>query len=476
MKFKLINFLSIFLGFCAVIALFYWLFTNPVKQFTEFHPGLDNRPATMRDSAAEVKIGEHFASFAGIPSNLSGSWPRFRGSGFDNISKEHIPLAEKWDESGPEQLWSVELGEGYSGPVVQNGRVYVLDYDEENRRDVLRCFSFDNGQEIWQRGYDVFVKRNHGMSRTVPSVKDNYVVSIGPKCHVMCVTADSGKLVWGIDIEKKFNSEVPLWYTGQCPLIQDSLAIIATGGDALLIGVHLATGEIAWQTPNPDKWKMSHSSVIPMTILQQKFFVYCAIGGVVGISADSSNMGQVLFKTNEWNPSVIAPSPVYLGNNKIFLTAGYGAGSALMEIIKNNGAFSVNILQKYKPEEGLASEQQTPILYDGFLFSILPKDAGPKRNQFVCSNAENPKNILWSSNRDARFGLGPYFIADDKFYILSDDGILTLAKLSTKEYIQLSQTKVLQGQDAWGPMALINGRLLCRDSRTLVCLDVRAKS
>ncbi len=339
---------------------------------------------------------------------------------------------------------------------------------------MLRCFSLDDGAEIWQRGYDVHIKRNHGMSRTVPAVHDSFVVSMGPKCHVMCVTADSGHFVWGIDVEQDFDSEIPLWYTGQCPMIDDSVAVIATGGDALLIGVHLETGEILWQTPNPDGWNMSHSSVMPMTIFGRRLYAYSSLGGLVGVSADSGSVGEVLFQTTEWAPSVIAPSPLHLGDGQIFVTAGYGAGSMVFHVSEADNQFNIELIKSFNPEDGLCSEQQTPILYDDHLYSILPKDAGPQRNQFVCSAVDDPATIVYASDRDAQFGLGPYLIADDKFYILSDDGVLTMTKVSAQAWEPLAQAKVLDGHDAWGPMALVEGRLLCRDSRRLICLDVRA--
>ncbi|MCP5102433.1 MAG: PQQ-like beta-propeller repeat protein, partial [bacterium] len=84
-------------------------------------------------------------------------------------------------------------------------------------------------------------------------------------------------------------------------------------------------------------------------------------------------------------------------------------------------------------------------------------------------------NILWASGKTNRFGLGPYIVADGKFFVLSDDGVLTIVKASTEEYIQLEQAKVLEGVDAWGPMAIVNGRLLARDSRRLVCIDLRRR-
>lgn len=473
---NLIRIFSLILSLVSAVVVLWWLTRDPTVQFTEFHPGLDNRPEDTGSQGGFIDIGSFFAAFAAEPADLKTGtgWPRFRGADYDNISKERVPLAEGWDESGPPQLWSVDLGEGHSGPVVAYGRVYLLDYDEENRRDILRCFSFDDGRELWQRGYDIYIKRNHGMSRTVPAVKHNYVVTMGPKCQVMCVTADSGEFKWGIDIEKDFDSEHPLWYTGQCPLIDDSLAVIATGGSALMIGVHLESGEIVWRAPNPGGFTMSHSSIMPMTILGKKVYAYCAIGGLVGVSADSATRGEILFQTTEWSPMVIAPSPMAIGEDKIFVTAGYGAGSMLFQISEQNGEWNLETLYDIEPDGGLCAEQQTPILYDTHLFAILPKDAGPRRNQFVCAPTEDPTNIVYASDRDARFGLGPFLIADNKLYILSDDGVLTMARVSTTSYEPLAQAKVLDGHDAWGPMAIVNGRLLCRDSLRMVCLDISA--
>ncbi|KKN04040.1 hypothetical protein LCGC14_1101550 [marine sediment metagenome] len=421
-----------------------------------------------------MDIGAYFASFDGIPSGIQGSWPRFRGADFDNISKEKIRLTSSWGDAGPDILWSIDLGEGHAAPVVSNGRVYILDYDEDERADVLRCFSFDDGTEIWRRGYELRVKRNHGMSRTVPAVTDKYVVTIGPKCHVMCVDAVSGDFRWGIDLEREYGAEVPLWYTGQCPLIDDSLAVIAVGGRSLIIAVDCETGEVVWEVPNPNDWKMSHSSIMPFFIQGKKMYVYCALGGIIGISAEKETAGEILFETNLWDRTVIAPSPIHIGDGRIFVTAGYGAGSMMLKLNFEDGSFSAESLQELKPGEGIASEQQTPVFYKGHLFSLLPKDAGPLRNQFVCYHPDDCSQILWSSGKTNRFGLGPYIVADDKFFILSDDGILTILKVSTREYVQLARAKVLDGVDAWGPLALVSGRLLARDSRRLVCIDLRA--
>jgi outer membrane protein assembly factor BamB len=137
-------------------------------------------------------------------------------------------------------------------------------------------------KELWRRSYGLSIKRKHGMSRTVPAVTADYVLTIGPRCQVMCVKRETGDFLWGIDLVKEYQTEVPLWFTGQCPMIDNNKAILAPGGSALMIAVDCATGKVLWETPNPDKLKMSHSSIMPWTLNGKRMYVYSANGGVVG--------------------------------------------------------------------------------------------------------------------------------------------------------------------------------------------------
>jgi len=452
----------------------WWLLYNPVSSFRQSVPGMDERK-TGTVAVQAVKIGETFTFFKTCTDIPGTRWPRFRGADFDNVNKETTRLTDKWGKAGPKILWKIPLGDGHAAPAVYDGRVYILDYDETGKQDLLRCFALANGEELWQRGYHVRLKRNHGLSRTIPAVNDTYVVTIGPRCQVMCVNRLSGDFLWGLDLAAEFNTEVPFWYTGQCPLIENDTAIIATGGKSLMIAVDCKTGKKAWETPNPKNRKMSHSSIMPMVYKGKKMYVYCSIGSICGVSAAGSDKGQILWEATGFAPAVIAPSPVIMDNGLIYMTAGYGAGAALIQVSENKGQYTADIIQKYKPLEGLASEQQTPIYYKGYLFGILPKDAGELRTQFACYKSNNLHTAVMSSGKTERFGLGPYILADNKFFILSDEGELTIAKYSTSKFSVLDKAKIIDGQDSWGPMAITGGYLLMRDSKTLVCLDIRAE-
>jgi outer membrane protein assembly factor BamB len=211
---------------------------------------------------------------------------------------------------------------------------------------------------------------------------------------------------------------------------------------------------------------------MPWTLNGTRMYVYSAVGGVAGIAADGPDEGKVLWESLKWGCSVVAPSPVCFPDGKLFLTAGYGAGSMVFQVSESGGNFSIEKLYEYKPKDGLASEQQTPVVYDGMVYGIMPKDGGTLRNQFICVDPSDFRNVVWSSGKTNRFGLGPYMIADGKFFVLNDDGMLSIVRPSKTEFVLLDQIQVFEGHDAWAPLAIADGYLLLRDDHTMMCLDI----
>ncbi len=466
---------AIFLGLVSLGILVWWLSYDPSQEFAVFEPGADNEPVAQKMSGAQpVQIGEHFKMFDSSIVSQSSSWPRFRGADFKNISRKPIDLTLPLDLER-QIVWSLELGEGHAGPAIHDGRLYLLDYDETSKSDALRCFALSDGRELWQRSYTVKIKRNHGISRTTPAVTDEVVVSIGPRCHVMGVDPRSGDYLWGLDLVKNYGVTTPLWYTGQCPLIDGTTVVIATGGETIMMGVDARSGNIVWETQNPRGWKMSHSSIIPMTLHGKRQYVYCADGGMLSVSAEPEDIGQVLWETTLWNHKVTAPSPLELKDGKVFVTAGYSAGGMLLQVSKVHDGYAVDSLRSVLPHQGLASEQQTPIYTSDFIYGIMPKDAGTLNGQFACFASDDISRVIWSSGKEKRFGLGPYILVDDKFLILDDDGILTIIEASATHYNELAQLKILPGPDAWAPLAVVDGKLLARDSHRMICLDLGGK-
>jgi outer membrane protein assembly factor BamB len=467
-RFSIADMVPMAFAVAGVVGLMYlWLSADAAVGLKERLPGADNKPANVLGDGDAVKIAGTLTTSDGVPADLPGAWPRFRGPNDDGISPEKVSLNRQWPEAGPRVLWSVEVGEGYAGAAVLGGKVYMLDYDQAKQADAVRCLSLADGKEIWRYSYPVKIKRFHGMSRTVPAVTDKYVVTLGPKGHVTCLDATTGRFCWMLNLVKEFGTVIPQWYAAQCPLIDGDKAVIAPAGDVLMIAVDCATGRIVWKTPNPDKWVMTHSSITPMEFKGQRFYVYCAgstdAGGVVGVSATD---GTVLWKTEDWKVRTNVPAPVVVGEDRIFLTAGYGQydnGCAMLRLTKTDGTIAVRT-EFRRATDVFGTMQQTPIFYRDHIYGV------GMDKQLICLDLEG--NVVWGSTSANRFGYGPYVIADGLLYVLDDSGVLTLVEAASSGYTPLARAKVMEGLETWGPLAVASGRLILRDLTHMVCLDI----
>ena len=444
----------------AAVAMAHWLVGAGNVEPLELRLPL---PEVVDTAQQAVDMKGIFVAGEGKPvEEVKGSWPRFRGPARDARSAEG-PLNKSFTGSLP-RFWEVPVGEGYSGPVVRDGRVYLLDYEEKERADLIRCMSLADGKDIWRRSYKVEVSRNHGHSRTVPALHDKYLVTFGPKCHVVCLDATTGDYLWGIDLVREHKATVPPWYAGQCPFIDDDgVLVLGVGGECLVMGVDVATGKVLWKTPNPKKWQQTHVSIAPMTFAGRKMYIYAASGGVAGVDAKD---GTILWDTSDWKVSIAAiATPIIVDESRVLLTGGYGAGAMMMKLEDEGGKIVPKTLFRLKPDV-FGAEQQTPILHDGHFYGVIPG------GELVCLNLEGKQ--VWRSGGRHRFGLGGYMLADGALWLLNDAGEMSVVEASPAGFKLLAKMEVFEeGHDAWGPPALVGGRLIVRDMGRMACLDVR---
>ena len=448
-------------GLVAGVTLTSWLMGSRVEQVEKRVPVERSIPEETAEPGKQRNPGT-LVRGDGEAADIPGTWPQFRGVDRTNVADDAEELARSWSSGQPQELWKVEVGAGHAGVAVRGGRVYVNDYSQEKKERAIRCLSLADGAEIWRYTYSVSVKRNHGVTRTVPSVNDDYVVSIGPKCHVRCLDAETGEEQWKMDLVEEFGTTVPPWYCGQCPLLQGDSVILAPGGNPLMMEVSLADGEVAWKTPNPGGWEMTHSSVVAMEYNGSKQYVYCTTRGVVGVSAED---GELLWKFPDWTIKIATvPSPLPVGGGRIFLSGGYESGAMMVRLTGEGTDIQVETLFEVGPRT-FGAEQHTPVLYGDHIYGIIPS------GQIACLGLDGER--LWTSEANTPFGLGPFMVADGKILALQgQEGVLHMGEAIPDGYEELATAKVLDGHDAWAPMALAGRRLILRDLDTLVCLKL----
>jgi outer membrane protein assembly factor BamB len=422
-------------------------------------------------SRRDLLIGAgSLAASALLPAGLlgaqaAGDWPQFRGSLRDNISKE-TGLARIWPASGPKVLWSVpEKAKGYAGAAIVGGRVYHHDYDVEKTEWYVNCRNLSDGKLLWQFREVREIRESHAFTRTVPAVDERFVFSLDPKAVLHCLDVKTGNQVWRKNLVIDYKARIPDWYNGQCPLMESDRLIIGTGGEAILVAIDKATGKDIWRTPNPRNLLMSHVSVMPATLSGTKQYLYGTLNGPLGVSAAD---GKLLWEYPRKFNIAVAPSPIAVNQELVFMTGSYDAGSVMVRVNKTGSAWNATPVFDMKNNEW-NSEVHTPIVYKGLMFAVGKK----KRGLFTCLALDG--TALWSSEGKATFGLGGFMLADGMFFVMEGDtGKLHMIEASTTGYKELSSAQVLSGQEVWGPMALSGGRMVLRDLTKMVCIDLRA--
>jgi outer membrane protein assembly factor BamB len=261
-------------------------------------------------------------------------------------------------------------------------------------------------------------------------------------------------------------------------LIDGDKVILAPGGNPLMMAVELATGRILWQTPNPvapkaDKpaaeaaetavWAMTHSSIVPMDYPGERQYVYCTTEGVVGVSAAD---GRILWRKPDWKVKpVMVASPLVIDGERVFLSSGYNSGSVMVRIKQTaGGGFETEELFRLKSTV-FGADQQTPILHEGHIYGVTPP------GELACLDLDG--NRLWSSGAAKNFGLGPFILDDGLLFALNDEaGTLHVVEARPDAYHELACAHLLDGHDAWGPIAIAAGRLILRDLTTMVCIEL----
>ena len=458
------------------------------------------QPAATRAPAKKVDVTRLDVGVLtpgeGKPSTDTGSWPQFRGAHRDGIvpAADATGLYDTWPAEGPKVLWTLDdLCMGYSGAVIEGGRVFFNDYDSKTRHWMTRCVSLADGAEIWRWSYRRPIRPNHAITRTTPATDGTYVVSFDPKATLHGFNAATGERLWARNITAEYGARNPPWYNGQCPLLDEGRIIVGVGGrKALMAAFDLATGEVIWTTPNEAKHKLSHSSVMPGVIGGKRQYVWCTLQGMVGVdAADGKLLWEVLWTPNSeasaakikayaadrpnvtvspWRANTaVAPSPIVIDDGRIFMSAGYKAGALMLKISADDaGVFTAKTAYTLTPEQ-FNFDCHTPVLYQDHLFGV--DHAASKKGQFACLGLDG--EVAWR-HPDATFGLGNWMLIGDEtlFALDGDSGMLRMIAADTGGYQQKAAAAILSGHDVWAPMAYAGGKLILRDMGKMVCIEV----
>lgn len=422
----------------------------------------------------------------------AGDWPQFCGPDRNNISQE-TGLANQWPETGPKVLWEVPVADGYSGPAIKDGKVYLMDRDGEN--SLLRCLNLDDGKQLWVCSFPDPVEmtaKKYAGTRGTPTITESHAYLVTGYGTLACIDLTTHEVKWTKSLLTDFNNKLYQFGIAQSPFIHGNLVLVAPHAEEAGVAAYdKVSGERVWVSSGLG----GHSYVSPqvLTLCGREMVVSVGslkkptrgrsrkdgeanpepkakpvAGRVVGLSLED---GSLLWDYTGWTCLTAIPVPTPVEGDRLFLTGGYDAGSAMIRIVKTDSGFAANEL--YKTDE-VGAQIHQPIRVGNHFF--IGSNSNNRNDGLACFSIDG--KLEWRTkdiDGAPKIERGSFIMADKKLILLDgESGILYLAQADVSGYKQLASAKMVKEKDmAWAPLALSNGKLLVRDWNTMKCVDLK---
>ena len=403
-------------------------------------------------------------------------WPQYLGPN-RNATSTQTGLLRTWPGNGPEVLWTVPVGIGFGGPVVKDGKVYLLDRDDEVG-DKLRSLDLASGEELWNFAYDAPGSVMFPGSRSIPTIDGDMIFTSGPYGDLYAIDINTHRPVWHKNVWTDFGGgDIPRWAITQNPLVYGDLLIVASQApQAGVVAYEKLTGTVQWTTPSLGP--VGYVSPAMVNVAEEDHVVMITAserGGGGGVVAGINPLtGEILWEYAGFQCIIPVPSAFDAGENRILITGGYRAGAVMLTVEKTaDGSYGVTEL--FKTVE-FGGHTKPPVLVNDHFYSHYTTNE--RRDGLVCMSMDG--EIKWKTGRSPLFDKGSMILADG--LILSTDGAekLYLIEPDPSAFKPIASADVLTAgtgdsrrpNQNWAPMALSNGKLLIRDQNRLLCLNV----
>lgn len=407
-----------------------------------------------------------------VPAAFAADWPSIYGPNADSTSSQ-TGLLRVWPDAGPTVLWTVPLGSGFGGPAISNGKVYLLDRNEEVG-DTLRVLELSSGKELWTFAYGAPGSFMFAGSRTTPTVDGEHVYTTGPLGDLYAINTKTHKPVWHRNIWTEFGGgELPRWAIVQNPLIYGDLLIVAPQtAEAGVVAYDKLTGELRWKSA-PLSGAAGYVSPMIVKVDGEDHLVMVTAAVGQGRTARDGSVngldpltGAIRWTYMNWQCPIPVPQPVDAGDGRVLITGGYGAGSAMIQI-RRSGDDRYSVTELFKNAD-FGAHTHAPILHEDHFYAQFTTNS--RADGLVAMSMDG--EVKWKTDRQPAFVRGGAILADD--LLLTSDGNtkLYLVDPDPTGFRPLASTVVLERGDNWAPLALVDGKLLIRGQQELICLLV----
>lgn len=425
---------------------------------------------------------------------VADDWPQWLGPQRDGVWRE-TGLVQKFPPTGLKTRWNAEVGVGYSGPAVAEGRVYVTDRvlaganpksgfsmrGTVGGKERVLCLNETTGKVVWTHEYDCTYKVDYPAGpRCTPVVAGGKVYTLGTMGDLLCLDCKTGKVLWSRNFVTEFKAPVPVWGFSAHPLVDGDKVICLVGGDAgVAVAFHKDTGKELWKALSA-----SEIGYCPPMIYQHGGKRQLIIWHPDAVNALDPETGKVYWtQAFELRSGLSIPTP-RLSGDQLFVTAFYN-GPMMLRLDANKPAAAVQWRGKGKSEkpqgtDGLHAIMSTPVFKDGHIYGVC------SYGELRCLNAATGERVWESlqatgSTKGQRDRWNNAFLVPqgDRYFLFNERGELIIAQLSPKGYEEIGRTKILEPTNemagrpvVWMHPAFANKSIYARNDKELVCVSL----
>ena len=112
-----------------------------------------------------------------VPALLSAApdWLEWRGPTRDSqIHRGAAPWPERLTKENLRKIWSADLAEGYSSPIIAGERVFTVE-TRDKKTEIARAFDRKTGKQLWEKAWagsikvPFFAAKNGSWVRSTPA-------------------------------------------------------------------------------------------------------------------------------------------------------------------------------------------------------------------------------------------------------------------------------------------------------------------
>ena len=407
------------------------------------------------------------------PLSHADDWPQWGGPQRDGVWRED-GIVDQFQDSGllPRE-WSTPIAEGYSGPAVAGGRVYITDRQLSERNERVLCLDAETGDEIWSHSYPARYTVSYPAGpRATPVVDDGHVYTIGAVGHMFCFDAASGDIIWKKNFVEDYGTELPTWGMAASALVDGDRLITLVGGSAgaLIVCFDKRTGKEIWRAL--DDPTVGYCPPMIFEFAGRRQLIIWHPSAVTALDPES---GDVIWQ-HPWEVrfALCIPAPRQLGD-QLFLTSFYNG-----PLMLNVTADSATVAWKGSSDseiktDGLHSIMPTPWVSDDAIYGVC------SYGQLRGLNTVTGKRLweTWKATGEGRWWNAFIIPHEDRFFIHNEQGDLIIADLSPHGYKEISRArlveptrKVQRRMTIWSHPAFAMKSVFARNDKEIVRVDL----